>query len=45
MTTTQKKIILDSVTAQALFKAVTQVTNDINDTMIKDYWKRNNPLK
>ncbi len=45
MTTTQKKINLDSVTAQALFKAVTQVTNEINDTMIKDYRKRNNPLK
>jgi hypothetical protein len=45
MTTTQKKINLDSVTAQALFKAVTQVTNDINFTMIKDYWKINNPLK
>jgi len=45
MTTTQKKINLDSVTAQALFKAVTQVTNEINDTMIKDFWKRNNPLK
>jgi hypothetical protein len=45
MTTTQKKINLDSVTAQALFKAVTQVTNEINDTMIKDYQKRNNPLK
>jgi hypothetical protein len=45
MTTTQKKINLDSVTAQALFKAVTHVTNEINDTMIKDYRKRNNPLK
>ncbi len=45
MTTTQKKINLDSVTAQALFKAVTQVTNEINGTMIKDYRKRNNPLK
>ncbi len=45
MTTTQKKINLDSVTAQALFKAVTQVTNEINDTMIKGYRKRNNPLK
>ena len=48
MTTTQKKINLDSVTAhcaQALFKAVTQVTNEINDTMIKDFRKRNNPLK
>jgi hypothetical protein len=28
-----------------LFKAVTQVTNEINDTMIKNYRKRNNPLK
>jgi hypothetical protein len=45
MTTTQKKINLDSVTAQALFKAVTQVTNEINDTMIKDFRKRNNPLR
>ncbi len=45
MTTTQKKINLDSVTAQALFKAVSQVTNEINDTMIKDYRKRNSPLK
>ncbi len=45
MTMTQKKINLDSVTAQALFKAVTQVTNEINDTMIKDYRKRNNPFK
>ncbi len=45
MTTTQKKINLDSVTAQTLLKAVTQVTNEINDTMIKDYRKRNNPLK
>ena len=45
MTRTQKKINLDSVTQQALFKAVTQVTNEINDTMIKDYRKRNNPLK
>ncbi len=45
MTTTQKKINLDSVTEQALFKAVTQVTNEINDTMIKDYRKRNNPLE
>ncbi len=45
MTTTQKKINLDSVTAQALFKAVTQVTNEINDTMIKDFRKRINPLK
>ncbi len=45
MTTTQKKINLDSVTAQALFKVVTQVTNEINYTMIKDYRKRNNPLK
>ena len=45
MTTTQKKINLDSVTAQALLKAVTQVTNEINETMIKDYRKRNNPLK
>ncbi len=45
MTTPQKKIHLDSVTAQALFKAVTQVTNEINNTMIKDYRKRNNPLK
>jgi hypothetical protein len=33
MTTTQKKINLDSVTAQALFKAVTQVTNEINDNL------------
>jgi hypothetical protein len=32
MTTTQNEINLDSVTAQALFKAVTQVTNEINDT-------------
>ncbi len=45
MTTTQKKINLDSVTAQALLKTVTQVTNEINDTMTKDYLKRNNPLK
>jgi hypothetical protein len=45
MTTTQKKINVDSVTAQAWFKAVIQVTNEINDTMIKDYRKRNNPLK
>ncbi len=45
MTTTQKKINPDSVTAQALFKAVTHVTNQTNDTMIKDYRKRNNPLK
>ncbi len=30
---------------QALFKVVTQVTIEINDTMIKDYCKRNNPLK
>ncbi len=45
MTTTQKKINLDSVTEQALFKAVTQVTNKINDNMIKDYRKRDNPLK
>jgi hypothetical protein len=28
-----------------LFKAVTQVTNETNDTMNKDYRKRNNPLK
>ncbi len=35
MTTTQKKINVDSVTAQALFKAVTQVTNEINDAMFK----------
>ncbi len=42
---TQENHNLDSVTAQALFKAVTQVTNEINDTMIKDYWKRNNHLK
>jgi hypothetical protein len=27
-----------------LFKAVSQVTNEINDTMIKDAQKRNNPL-
>ncbi len=45
MATTQKKINLDSVTVQALFKAVTQVTNEISDTMIKDFRKRNNPLK
>ncbi len=45
MTTTQKKINLDSVTAQALFKGVTQVTNEINDTMIKDYRKRSHPLR
>jgi hypothetical protein len=45
MTTTHKKINLDSVTAQALFKAVTQVTNEINDAMIKDFRKRNHPLK
>ena len=45
MTATKKKINLDSVTAQALLKVVTQVTNEINDTMIKDYWKWNNPLK
>jgi hypothetical protein len=45
MTTTQMKINLDSVAAQALFKAVMQLTNEINDTMIKDYRKRNNPLK
>jgi hypothetical protein len=45
MTMTQKTIDLDSVTAQALFKAVTQMTNEINDTMIKDNKKRNNPLK
>ncbi len=45
MTTTQKKINLDSVTAQAWFKAATQVTNEINDTMIKYFRKRNNPLK
>jgi hypothetical protein len=45
MTTTLKRINLDSFTAQALFKAVTQVTNEINDTMIKDFQKRNNPLK
>ncbi len=45
MTTTQKKINLDSVTAQALFKEVTQVTSEINDTMIKDCRKRNTPLK
>jgi hypothetical protein len=36
MTTTQKKINPDSVIAQALFKAVTKVTNEINDTMIKE---------
>jgi hypothetical protein len=35
MTTTQKKINLDSISAQALFKAVAQVTNEINNTMIK----------
>jgi hypothetical protein len=49
MTTTQKKInpSLDSVTAQALFKAVAEMTNlnKINYTMIKVYRKRNNPLK
>ncbi len=45
MAMTQKKINLDSDTVQALFKAVTQVTNEINDTLIKDYQKRNNPLK
>jgi hypothetical protein len=28
-----------------LLKAVTEVTNEINDTMIRDFWKRNNPLK
>jgi hypothetical protein len=43
MTTSQKKINLDSVTAQAWFKAVTQVTDEINDTMIREYQKRNNP--
>jgi hypothetical protein len=45
MTTTQKKINLDNVTAQAWFKALTQVTKEINGTMIEDYWKSNNPLK
>jgi hypothetical protein len=45
VTTTQKKINFDSVAVQALFKAVTQVTNEINDMMIKDYRKRNNALK
>ncbi len=41
----QKKINLDSVTvtSQALFKAVTHVTNEINDSVIKGFRKRNNP--
>ncbi len=45
MTRTQKKINLDSVTQQALFKAVTQVTNENNDTKIRNQLKRNIPLK
>jgi hypothetical protein len=39
------KINLDSVTAQSWFKAVTQVTNEINYTVMKDYRQRNSPLK
>jgi hypothetical protein len=39
MTTTQKKINLVSVTAQELFKTVTQETNEIKVTMIKDFSK------
>jgi hypothetical protein len=43
MTTTQQKTNLDSVTSHALFKATTQMTNEINDSVMKGFQNRNNP--